>query len=70
MATDQDRVVLAAFLLSATLAGGNAVGIRFSNRELDPLWGAGLRFSLAAIVLRSQMVAAVPGAGRLPAEAL
>ena len=30
------------------LAGGNAVGVRVSNRELDPLWGAGLRFLLAA----------------------
>ena len=50
-------MVLAAFLLSATLAGGNAVGIRFSNRELDPLWGAGIRFSLAAIILLAVMAA-------------
>jgi drug/metabolite transporter (DMT)-like permease len=40
--------VIAAFLCSALLAGGNGVGIRFSNRELDPVWGAGLRFVLAA----------------------
>lgn len=33
------------------LAGGNAVGVRVSNRELDPLWGAGLRFFLAASLL-------------------
>src|SRR5262245_56925585 len=33
------------------MAGGNAVGVRFSNREMAPLWGAGLRFSLAALVL-------------------
>jgi drug/metabolite transporter (DMT)-like permease len=33
------------------LAGGNAVGVRVSNRELDPLWGAGLRFLLAAGLL-------------------
>jgi drug/metabolite transporter (DMT)-like permease len=46
-----DRVALAAFLGSCLLAGGNAVSIRFSNRELDPLWGAALRFSLAAVVL-------------------
>ncbi|MDQ3379462.1 MAG: DMT family transporter [Actinomycetota bacterium] len=45
------RVVLAAFVTSAVLAGGNAVAIRFSNRELDPLWGATLRFSLAAALL-------------------
>lgn len=51
MTDSRDRVVLAAFLSGALLAGGNAVGIRFSNRELDPLWGAGLRFALAALVL-------------------
>lgn len=45
-----DRVALAAFLGSCLLAGGNAVSIRFSNRELDPLWGAALRFCLAAVV--------------------
>jgi drug/metabolite transporter (DMT)-like permease len=46
-----ERVALAAFVTQAVLAGGNAVGIRFSNRELAPLWGAGLRFSLAAALL-------------------
>jgi len=51
----RERAVLAAFALGALLAGGNAVGIRFSNRELDPLWGAGLRFSLAAVVLWALM---------------
>jgi drug/metabolite transporter (DMT)-like permease len=38
------------------LAGGNAVGVRFSNRELAPLWGAGLRFALAAALLVAVMV--------------
>ena len=46
-----ERVALASFAVGSILAGGNAVGIRFSNRELAPLWGAGLRFSLAAAVL-------------------
>ena len=46
-----DRTTLAAFLAMSVLAGGNAVAIRFSNRELDPLWGAGLRFTLAAGLL-------------------
>ena len=50
-----ERVVLAAFATGALLAGGNAVGIRFSNRELDPLWGAGLRFALAAVLLWTLM---------------
>ena len=44
-------MAFAAFVVTALLAGGNAVGVRFSNRELAPLWGAGLRFSLAALVL-------------------
>jgi len=35
---------------NALFAGGNAVGIRFSNRELDPLWGSGLRFALTALI--------------------
>jgi drug/metabolite transporter (DMT)-like permease len=51
MAADRGRVALAAFIANAVLAGGNAVGIRFTNRELDPLWGAGLRFLLAAVLL-------------------
>lgn len=46
-----DRTALAAFAIGSLLAGGNAVGVRFSNRELSPLWGAGLRFSLAAGLL-------------------
>jgi drug/metabolite transporter (DMT)-like permease len=48
---DGDRTVVAAFLATAILAGGNGVGIRFSNRELEPLWGAGLRFVFAALLL-------------------
>jgi drug/metabolite transporter (DMT)-like permease len=51
-----ERVVLAAFVAEGVLAGGNAVGVRFSNRELDPLWGATVRFSLAAAVLLAIMV--------------
>ena len=43
------------------LAGGNAVAIRYSNRELEPLWGATCRFALAAALL-----AAVVAALRLP----
>jgi drug/metabolite transporter (DMT)-like permease len=63
-----ERLVAAAFFTGALLAGGNAVAIRFSNRELAPLWGAGLRFALAALVFLVVM-----GALRLkipPARAL
>lgn len=52
-----ERAVLVAFGAAAVLAGGNAVAIRFSNRELEPLWGASVRFALAAVVLAAVMVA-------------
>jgi drug/metabolite transporter (DMT)-like permease len=52
-----ERMTLAAFLACALFAGGNGVGIRFSNRELAPLWGAGLRFLLAAATLVAVMAA-------------
>jgi drug/metabolite transporter (DMT)-like permease len=48
-------VAFVAFFTTSVLAGGNAVGVRFSNRELPPLWGAGLRFGLAALVLLAVM---------------
>jgi drug/metabolite transporter (DMT)-like permease len=54
---NRERLVLLAFLAEATLAGGNAVGVKFSNRELDPLWGAGLRFFIAALLLSAVVVA-------------
>lgn len=44
----EQRVALVSFVVGSVLAGGNAVAVRFSNRELDPLWGAGFRFALAA----------------------
>jgi drug/metabolite transporter (DMT)-like permease len=56
MKADGERLALAAFLVGTLFAGGNAVAVRFSNRELDPLWGAGLRFSLAAALLVGIMV--------------
>lgn len=46
-----DRVGLALFLGYSILAGGNAVGVRISNQELEPLWGATLRFGLAAVMI-------------------
>src|SRR5215210_7374456 len=55
MPRPREGLLIAAFAAVAVLVGGNAVGIRFSNRELDPLWGAGLRFALAAIVLVAAM---------------
>jgi drug/metabolite transporter (DMT)-like permease len=51
-----ERVAVTAFVTYTVLAGGNAVGIRFSNRELAPLWGASLRFALAAGLFLAVMV--------------
>jgi drug/metabolite transporter (DMT)-like permease len=55
MTLDRDGAALAAFVVATVLAGGNAVGVRVSNRELDPLWGAGLRFLLAGALLGAVM---------------
>lgn len=45
-----DALTLGTFLVAATLGAGNFIGVSFSNRELDPFWGAALRFGLAALV--------------------
>ncbi|MEV7520802.1 DMT family transporter [Streptomyces sp. NPDC091371] len=50
-----ERAGLAAFTACCLFGGGNAVGVRFSNRELDPLWGAAVRFGAAAVVLLAVM---------------
>lgn len=39
----------ALFTVAVVLGAGNFLGVRFSNAELDPFWGAGLRFALAAV---------------------
>ncbi len=51
-----DRVAGLAFVGVVVLASGNAVAIRFSNRELEWLWGAALRFVLASVVLVGVML--------------
>jgi drug/metabolite transporter (DMT)-like permease len=55
MRNDGEGIALVAFIVMSVFAGGNAVAIRFSNRELEPLWGAALRFGLAAAVLLAVM---------------
>jgi len=45
-----DRLAFGAFTGAVVIGGSNFVAIRFSNRELDPIWGAGFRFALAAAV--------------------
>lgn len=46
-----DRATLAAFVAFVVLGGINFVAVRFSNRELAPLYGAGIRFLAAATLL-------------------
>ena len=58
------RKPLLAFLTAVVLGGINFVGVRVSNEELDPIWGAGLRFGLAALVFVALCAAlrlALPG---------
>ena len=45
------RLTLLAFIISTLLAGNNAIAVRFSNQELPPFFGAGLRFAAAAMIL-------------------
>ena len=45
-----DAPTLGAFAVAVTLGGANFLAVRFSNRELAPFWGAGLRFALAAVL--------------------
>lgn len=40
----------AAFVAAGCIAGLNIVAVRYSNFELPPLWGAGVRFVLAGLV--------------------
>jgi drug/metabolite transporter (DMT)-like permease len=46
-----DRLTLLAFLVAVVILGANWVGVRFSNRELPPFWGAAIRFFAATAVL-------------------
>jgi drug/metabolite transporter (DMT)-like permease len=42
--------VALAFVLAVVIGSGNFVAVSFSNQELAPFWGAGLRFTLAAVL--------------------
>jgi drug/metabolite transporter (DMT)-like permease len=52
-----DRRILLAFAGVVLLAGSNIVAVRFSNRELEPFWGAGIRFVGASLILWAVVVA-------------
>lgn len=46
-----DRLTFAAFAASVVIGGLNFVAVRFSNEELAPFWGAGVRFAGASLIL-------------------
>jgi drug/metabolite transporter (DMT)-like permease len=46
-----DRTTLVAFVAVALIGGINLVAVKFSNKELAPMFGAALRFSAAAALL-------------------
>lgn len=50
-----DRVTLGAFAGAVAIGGSNFIAVKLSNDELDPLFGAGLRFATAAALLVALM---------------
>jgi drug/metabolite transporter (DMT)-like permease len=56
MGADGERTALAAFVACNLTVATNPIAVRFSNRQLAPLWGAGLRFAIAALLLVGLMV--------------
>ncbi|MDX1469518.1 MAG: EamA family transporter, partial [Acidimicrobiia bacterium] len=44
-------VTLSLFAAAVVIGGINFLAVRFSNEGLDPFWGAGLRFAIAASIL-------------------
>ncbi len=45
-----DRLTLAAFGGAVLIGGSNFVGVKFSNAELAPMYGAAARFTAAAVI--------------------
>ncbi len=45
-----DAMTLGAFAVAVVIGAGNFIGVRFSNTELAPFWGAALRFGTAAVI--------------------
>lgn len=46
-----DALTFIVFAVVVIAGGSNFVAVRFSNRELAPFWGAGVRFALAGLLL-------------------
>lgn len=62
-----DAVTFVLFSGCVVLASGNFIAVRYSNLELAPMWGAGLRFALAAVIFT--LIAAATGAKRPKGDA-
>ncbi len=64
-----DRVTLAAFAGAVAIGGSNFIAVKLSNDDLAPLFGAGVRFAAAALLLvllmRVQRLAVPRGADAL-----
>jgi drug/metabolite transporter (DMT)-like permease len=56
-----DPTTLAAFAVVVLIGGLNPVAVRYSDHELAPFWGAGLRLALAAAILLAVVLV-----GRIP----
>jgi drug/metabolite transporter (DMT)-like permease len=50
MRPDRDRLAAATFAVCTLIVATNPVAVRISDRELDPWWGACLRFAVAAVI--------------------
>ncbi len=51
-----DALTLVAFGILVVLIGANPLAVRFTNREIPPLWGAGTRLAIAAAVFFSYVL--------------
>lgn len=51
MRSQPNYLTALAFAAVVLIGGTNFVAVRFSNRELPPFWGAGIRFTAAALLL-------------------
>jgi len=54
---------LVAWLLAIVIGGGNAVGVRLTVLELDPFWGATVRFAAAGLIFLAAMLIMRPPIG-------
>jgi drug/metabolite transporter (DMT)-like permease len=57
MKGDQGRWTPVAFLVGAVISSCNPIAVKFSNAELDPFWGATIRYTLAAALMLVAMAA-------------